>query len=146
MKHKRRKAIAAIVAAVVLLGGVTAFACVNMDKLSGMLGAVLGIHQEQQADTSAAAQEETPKTLEEYAKQLDCLRGKHYEGYLEKSEKTLYAYDLSQVPAATLGYVLEDLDEDGQGELLVVELKENSGVRAGERRDPVGCPARHGAG
>ena len=126
MKHKRRKAIAAIVAAVVLLGGVTAFACVNMDKLSGMLGAVLGIHQEQQADTSAAAQEETPKTLEEYAKQLDCLRGKHYEGYLEKSEKTLYAYDLSQVPAATLGYVLEDLDEDGQGELLVVELKENS--------------------
>lgn len=64
MKHKRGKMIAAITA-VVLLGGVTAFACANADKLSGMLGAVLGIEQEQ-GDTSAAAQGETPKTLEEY--------------------------------------------------------------------------------
>ena len=129
MKHKRGKMIVAIAAAVVLLGGVTAFACVNADKLSGMLGAVLGIEQEQ-GDTSAAAQGETPKTLEEYAKQLDCLRGKHYEGYLEKSEDTFFAYDLSRVPAATLGYVLEDLDEDGQDELLVVELKENTNLEA----------------
>lgn len=54
MKHKRRKAIAAIVAAVVLLGGVTAFACVNADKLSGIFGAVLGIEiRQEQADTSA---------------------------------------------------------------------------------------------
>ncbi len=128
MKHKRGKMIAAITA-VVLLGGVTAFACVNADKLSGMLGAVLGIEQEQ-GDTSAAAQGETPKTLEEYTKQLDCLRGKHYEGYLVKSEDTFFAYDLSRVPAATLGYVLEDLDEDGQDELLVVELKENTNLVA----------------
>lgn len=129
MKHKRGKMIVAIAAAVVLLGGVTAFACVNADKLSGMLGAVLGIEQEQ-GDTSAAAQGETPKTLEEYAKTLDCLRGKHYEGYLEKSEDTFFAYDLSRVPVATLGYVLEDLDEDGQDELLVVELKENTNLVA----------------
>lgn len=119
----------AAITAVVLLGGVTAFACVNADKLSGMLGAVLGIEQEQ-GDTSAAAQGETPKTLEEYTKQLDCLRGKHYEGYLVKSEDTFFAYDLSRVPAATLGYVLEDLDEDGQDELLVVELKENTNLVA----------------
>ena len=47
-----------------------------------------------------------------------------------KSEDTFFAYDLSRVPAATLGYVLEDLDEDGQDELLVVELKESTNLVA----------------
>ena len=116
--------IAAIAAAVVLLGGVTAFACVNADKLSGIFGAVLGI-QPEQADTSATAQEETPKTLEEYAKTLSCLKCIHYNGYLNESEETVFTYDMSQVPAEPLGYALEDFDEDGQKELLVITLQEN---------------------
>lgn len=128
MKHKRGKMIAAITA-VVLLGGVTAFACANADKLSGMLGAVLGIEQEQ-GDTSAAAQGETPKTLEEYAKTLSCLKCIHYNGYLNESEETVFTYDMSQVPAGPLGYALEDFDEDGQKELLVITLQENDTLLA----------------
>ena len=129
MKHKRGKVIAAIVAAVVLLGGVTAIACVNADKLSGIFGAVLGIHPEQ-TDTSAAAQEETPKTLEEYAKTLSCLKCIHYNGYLKDPGEIDFTYDMSQVPAGPLGYALEDFDEDGQKELLVITLQENDTLLA----------------
>ena len=121
--------IVAIAAAVVLLGGVTAFACVNADKLSGMLGAVLGIEQEQ-GDTSAAAQGETPKTLEEYAKTLSCLKCIHYNGYLKDPGEIDFTYDMSQVPAGPLGYALEDFDEDGQKELLVITLQENDTLLA----------------
>lgn len=123
MKHKRGKVIAAIVAAVVLLGGVTAIACVNADKLSGIFGAVLGIEIRQE-------QEETPKTLEEYAKTLSCLKCIHYNGYLKDPGEIDFTYDMSQVPAGPLGYALEDFDEDGQKELLVITLQENDTLLA----------------
>lgn len=131
MKHKRGKVIAVIVAAVVLLGGVTAIACANADKLSGIFGAVLGIEiRQEQADTSEAAQEETPKTLEEYAKTLSCLKCIHYNGYLKDPGEIDFTYDMSQVPAGPLGYALEDFDEDGQKELLVITLQENDTLLA----------------
>lgn len=60
--------------------------------------------------------------LERYAEEQTYQYGKQYYGYLSllNREEYRFLYDFSEVPLGPLGYLIEDLDDDGQKELFLI--------------------------
>lgn len=88
-----------------------------------------------QSETAAGAAETDPvrRLLEEYAGGLDNLYGKTYTGYLWDVKKEEFSsrqgYDTTEIPASDAAFRIDDYDQDGTDELLVVSVKEDSTLR-----------------
>ena len=71
--------------------------------------------------------------LEEYAGKLDNLYGKTYTGYLWDVKKEEFSsrqgYDTTEIPASDAAFRIDDFDQDGTAELLVVSVKEDSTLK-----------------
>jgi len=71
--------------------------------------------------------------LEEYAGKLDNLYGKTYTGYLWDVKKEEFnsrqGYDTTEIPASDAAFRIDDFDQDGTAELLVVSVKEDSTLK-----------------
>lgn len=84
------------------------------------------------AEEPVEPEEETVRTpealLTEFAEERTYLYGRQYSGYLSRIADSgerlddYYRYDISEIPFGELGYVINDLDGDGQPELLIVGL------------------------
>lgn len=124
MKHKKRKVALLIVAAVAVLGGISAFAYFNAEQLGVLLGMETGPKNSSATSISAEEPKEAPSDLQAYAEQFRYLKGKRYSKYISKtSEEYMFDTDISEVPVEALGYAIRDLDGDGAEELLVISLE-----------------------
>lgn len=134
MKRKKGKVALIVMVTLIVLGGVSAVAYVNAERIGGLLG--IEFPQEEPQDVAPVASEpKTPPTqqaegLQAYAEQFTYLKGNHYGSYLSKSEEYLCEKDLSEVPLESLGYAIRDLDGDGAEELLVISLEEEYYLKA----------------
>ena len=85
--------------------------------------------------TAADTAETDPvrQLLEEYAGKLDNLYGKTYTGYLWDVKKEEFSsrqgYDTTEIPASDAAFRIDDFDQDGTAELLVVSVKEDSTLK-----------------
>ena len=85
--------------------------------------------------TAAGTAEADPVRLllEEYAGKLDNLYGKTYTGYLWDVKKEEFSsrqgYDTTEIPASDAAFRIDDFDQDGTTELLVVSVKEDSTLK-----------------
>ena len=85
--------------------------------------------------TAADTAETDPvrQLLEEYAGKLDNLYGKTYTGYLWDVKKEEFSsrqgYDTTEIPASDAAFRIDDYDQDGTAELLVVSVKEDSTLK-----------------
>lgn len=88
-----------------------------------------------ESSTAAGAAEKDPVRLllEEYAGKLDNLCGKTYTGYLWDVKKEEFSsrqgYDTTEIPASDAAFGIDDYDQDGTAELLVVSVKEDSTLK-----------------
>ena len=83
------------------------------------------------SDNSTHEDAQNPETiLTDFAEERTYLYGRQYNGYLSRiadsgdSLSDYYRYDISEIPFDALGYVVSDLDGDGQPELLIVGLSD----------------------
>ncbi len=95
-----------------------------------------------QSETAAGAAETDPvrRFLEEYAGGLDNLYGKTYTGYLWDVKKEEFSsrqgYDTTEIPASDAAFRIDDYDQDGTDELLVVSVKEDSSTTGNPKSMP----------
>ena len=78
-------------------------------------------------------QTETYRILKEYADTLETQYGKTYTAYLwnldEKRCGERYGFDSTEIPASDAAFMISDYDQDGEAELLVVGIKEDSSLK-----------------
>lgn len=98
------------------------------------VAAAISADADSSSETSESSSESSVRqTLEKFADTLDTLYGKTYTGYLWDDKKEKYkdrnGYDTSEIPASNAAYRIEDYDQDGNEELLVVSVNDNSALK-----------------
>lgn len=84
-------------------------------------------------DSSGAAESSVRSLLEKYAAGLDTLYGKTYTAYLSKSKNgeliDRQGFDSTEIPAVDAAWQIEDFDQDGNEELLVISVNDDSTLK-----------------
>ena len=85
------------------------------------------------ADSSEVSESSVRPLLEKYAAGLDTLYGKTYTAYLSKSKNGEFidrqGFDSTEIPAVDAAWQIEDFDQDGNEELLVISVNDDSTLK-----------------
>jgi len=85
------------------------------------------------ADSSEVSESSVRPLLEKYAAGLDTLYGKTYTAYLSKSKNGEFidrqGFDSTEIPAVDAAWQIEDFDQDGDEELLVISVNDDSTLK-----------------
>lgn len=85
------------------------------------------------AASSGVSDPSVRSLLEKYAAGLDTLYGKTYTAYMSKSKNGNFierqGFDTTEIPAVDAAWRIEDFDQDGNEELLVISVNDDSTLK-----------------